>query len=71
MSLPHSLILLSFCFPFRAGYVACVGQLLDHTPMLLNDDDGDGMTPLLTSCFFGRHDLVRQLLKMGADITNV
>ncbi|XP_054762960.2 transient receptor potential cation channel subfamily A member 1-like [Lytechinus pictus] len=55
----------------QAGYVACVEELLDHIPMLLNDDDGDGMTPLLTSCFFGRHDLVRQLLKMGADITNV
>ncbi|XP_054762961.2 transient receptor potential cation channel subfamily A member 1-like [Lytechinus pictus] len=55
----------------QAGFVNCVEQLLDHTPMLLNEDDCDGMTPLLTSCFYGRHEMVRKLLKMGADISNV
>eukprot|EP00057_Strongylocentrotus_purpuratus_P003131 XP_003725987.1 PREDICTED: transient receptor potential cation channel subfamily A member 1 isoform X1 [Strongylocentrotus purpuratus] len=55
----------------QAGFVDCVEQLLGHTPMLLNEDDCNGMTPLLTSCFYGRHEMVRKLLKMGADITNV
>ncbi|XP_030840970.1 ankyrin-3-like [Strongylocentrotus purpuratus] len=55
----------------QAGYVTCVEELLRQTPLLLNDEDQDGMTPLLTACYHGHRDLVKTLLKIGADITSV
>ncbi|XP_071491103.1 uncharacterized protein [Diadema antillarum] len=55
----------------QAGYVHCVEELLRNTPDLLNEDDRDGMTPLLTACYYGSHVVVMALLKMGADISKV
>ncbi|XP_054762967.2 transient receptor potential cation channel subfamily A member 1-like [Lytechinus pictus] len=55
----------------QAGYLSCVEELLHQTPLLLNDEDQDGMTPLLIACYHGHRDLVKTLLKIGADITSV
>ncbi|XP_071507636.1 uncharacterized protein [Diadema antillarum] len=55
----------------QAGYVHCVEELLRDTPDLLNEDDRDGMTPLLTACYYGHHRVAMTLLKMGADVSKV
>ena len=52
----------------RSGHLDCVMALFDACPIPLNDDDTDDMTPLLLASQNGHYDVVRYLVKIGADI---
>lgn len=50
------------------GFASAVSLLLEQDPMCVNEDCGDGMTPLFLSAMGGHDTVARLLLDHGADL---
>lgn len=52
----------------RSGDLVAVESLLDDNPLLVNQLDGDGRTPLFSAILRQDHDMARLLIRRGAGV---